>query len=83
MKTKVIEHEVVTIDPGDGDKDTDYLLAIKAPALKWEDKDGTQRTGIPQSWQINRTDLLIYGADEAREYIKLFEKIIEAEEKGD
>lgn len=83
MKTKVIEHEWVTIDPTDGDKDTDYLIAVRPPQAQYENTDGTVGHSFKRAWEINGTDLQVYGADEAREYIKLFEKIIEAEESED
>lgn len=83
MKTKVIEQEWVTVDPEHGDKHTDFLIAVKAPNYLWEDKDGSMGGSIKGGWQINQSDLRVFDADEAREYIKLFEKIIEAEESGD
>lgn len=83
MKTKVIEHEWVSLDETDGSTSTETLIAVKQPGIRWQFPDAPEGGADGFVWQVNGTNLRVFGAEEAREYIKLFEKIIEAEENGD
>lgn len=88
MKTKIIEHEYTETYP-DGDVEHGALVAVKRwmgeYSIPREDGEPVEFQGYSFSsgWEIAGSSFSISSADQAREYIKLFRKIIEAEESGD
>lgn len=88
MKTKVIEHEYTVTFP-DGDTETSAVVAIRRWPGEYSVPNGDGSPGesvaytFAPGWEIDGTTFSIASADDAREYIKLLEKIIEAEESGD
>lgn len=82
MKTKVVEHEWSRTED-DGWVESGTLVAAKRPGSTYTSPDEAPAPLEGLYWDIDGSDLRILDANEAREYIKLFEKIIEAEESGD